>query len=256
MFIWVVLFMQVVQRKKIEELVYEQLLSNIRDGVWKSGKKIPSEMVLCETLGVSRVTLRSAIQRLRSVGIVDVQQGRGTFVSAPNDILSFSNFNSVLDLTVKEFNEISALREALEPTAIRLIMEQGRGVDLSAIESAYFSMCKALKNRDYEEYTQQDYQFHTAIIFACGNDLFVQILHIFREQYFKYFKELNKFMFENTQTSETLIRSSMGPGDSHTMVYNYLTRKITVSPDALVRTFTDGNKKNFERYLRMREQKK
>ena len=132
--------MQVVQRKKIEELVYEQLLSNIRDGVWKSGEKIPSEMVLCETLGVSRVTLRSAIQRLRSVGIVDVQQGRGTFVSAPNDILSFSNFNSVLDLTVKEFNEISALREALEPTAIRLIMEQGRGVDLSAIESAYFSM--------------------------------------------------------------------------------------------------------------------
>ena len=245
--------MQLVQKKKIDEMVYEQLLYNIREGVWKSGQKIPSEPVLCDDLGVSRITLRSAIQRLRSIGLLDVRQGKGTFVTAPDDMLSFSDFNSVLDLMEKEFNEISALREALEPTSIRLIMEQGRRADLSAIESAYFSMRDALMRLDYEEYTRQDYQFHASTILASGNDIFIQILHIFRDQYFKYFKELNKFMFENTQTSAALQRSSMGPGDSHTMVYNYLTRKISISPDALVRTFTDGNKKNFARYLRNRE---
>ena len=180
--------MQPIQKKKIDELVYEQLLSNIREGVWKEGDKIPSEPELCTELGISRVTLRSSIQKLQSIGLLNVRQGKGTFVTSPNDMLSFSDINGVLDLTEKEFNEISALRVALEPTSIRLILEQGKNADISAVETAYFAMKKALEAFDYEEYTQQDYQFHAATIIASKNDIFIQILNIFHNQYFKYFK--------------------------------------------------------------------
>ena len=67
--------MQHIQKKKKDELVYEQLYNNIKNNVWKVGEKIPPEPELCESLGVSRVTLRSAIQRLRSVGLIEVMQG-------------------------------------------------------------------------------------------------------------------------------------------------------------------------------------
>ena len=247
--------MQHIQKKKKDELVYEQLYNNIKNNVWKVGEKIPPEPELCESLGVSRVTLRSAIQRLRSVGLIEVMQGKGTFVTAPDDMLSFSDFSPVLDLTEKDFNEINALREALEPTSMRLIIDQGDKADLSAVEASYFAMKKALQEYDYEEYTRQDYQFHTSIIIASGNDLFIQIINIFQEKYFKYFKELNKFQFENTQTSQSLIQSSLGPGDSHTLVYNYLKGTISISPENLILLFTSGNKKNFSLYLREREKK-
>jgi len=247
--------MEKIQKKKVDELVYEQLFSNIRDGIWKEGDKIPSEPELCNELGISRVTLRSSIQRLQSIGLLNVWQGRGTFVTSPNDMLSFSDFSGVLDLTEKEFNEISSLREALEPTSIRLILAQGKDADIHAVETAYFAMKKAFENFDYEEYTQQDYQFHAATIIASRNDVFIQILNIFHNQYFKYFKELNKFMFENGDISSKLRENSMGPKDSHTLVYRCLKREISVSPATLIETFTSGNKTNFARYLHEREKK-
>lgn len=246
--------MQLVQRKKIDELVYEQLLANIRDGAWQGGEKIPSEPELCEMLGVSRVSVRSAIQRLCTIGLLEARQGRGTFVTLPGDMLSFSDFGSTLDLTEKEFNDITALREALEPVAIELVLARGDDVDLGPIEAAYVAMQKALVDLEYEEYTRQDYQFHTSIIIASGNDLFVQIATIFRDQYFKYLKELNKFMFDDSQASAALVRNALGPSDSHTLVYEHLMRKNNISPVTLVTTCTSGNKKNFERYLRERRQ--
>ena len=85
--------MQPIQKKKIDELVYEQLLSNIREGVWKEGDKIPSEPELCTELGISRVTLRSSIQKLQSIGLLNVRQGKGTFVTSPNDRLFMNCIN-------------------------------------------------------------------------------------------------------------------------------------------------------------------
>ena len=69
--------MQPIQKKKIDELVYEQLLSNIREGVWKEGDKIPSEPELCTELGISRVTLRSSIQKLQSIRVAECPTRQG-----------------------------------------------------------------------------------------------------------------------------------------------------------------------------------
>ena len=88
---------------------------------------------------MSRVTVRAAIQRLQAIGLVEVKHGKGTYVVKPEEIYDMSNFERELDLTEKEFNEINALREAIEIQSIRLIMQQER-VDLEAIGSAYFGI--------------------------------------------------------------------------------------------------------------------
>lgn len=242
--------MRLVHKKKIDELVYEQLLANIREGVWSAGEKIPSEPELCDMMGVSRVSVRSAIQRLVSVGLLEAKQGKGTFVTVPADMLSFTDFDSALDLSEKEFEEITALRRALEPITIELVKSRASAADLGIIESACLGMKKALKELDYQEYTRQDYKFHTSIIIASGNDLFIQIATIFRDHYFKYFKELNKFMFDGSEASAALIERASGPEDSHTLVYEYLMGRNSISPVTLVTTCTSGNEANFARYMR------
>jgi GntR family transcriptional regulator len=54
----------------------------IQDGVYAHGACLPPERELSETLGVSRVTLRRAIESLAREGVVSVRQGSGTFVGA------------------------------------------------------------------------------------------------------------------------------------------------------------------------------
>ena len=57
---------------------------NIRNGNWTVGEKIPSENQLCEELGVSRVSVRSALQQFIALGILESVHGKGTFVTETN----------------------------------------------------------------------------------------------------------------------------------------------------------------------------
>lgn len=54
----------------------------IARGVWVQGQRIPSLEQLMEEFGVSRMTLRQAIEVLSREGLVAAERGRGTFVSA------------------------------------------------------------------------------------------------------------------------------------------------------------------------------
>lgn len=56
--------------------------AQIRDGQWKAGEALPAERQLCERLGISRVTLRQAVDALVEQGLVTRRQGAGTFVTS------------------------------------------------------------------------------------------------------------------------------------------------------------------------------
>jgi GntR family transcriptional regulator len=59
--------------------VYLVLRENIRNGVYGAGS-IPTESELCTSFGVSRITIKRAMQELTKEGLVVRQRGRGTFV--------------------------------------------------------------------------------------------------------------------------------------------------------------------------------
>jgi DNA-binding LacI/PurR family transcriptional regulator len=61
--------------------VREYFLDGIRSGRWKEGESLPSENQLAETLQVSRITIKRALEDLVQDGLVYRIQGRGTFLS-------------------------------------------------------------------------------------------------------------------------------------------------------------------------------
>lgn len=64
--------------------LYETLADKIRTNIWKPGDRLPTERALCDAYGVSRVTVRSTLQRLELDGYIHRRQGCGTFVSIPH----------------------------------------------------------------------------------------------------------------------------------------------------------------------------
>lgn len=65
------------------EKVEEVLAAEIAGGELRPGDRLPSEDELLARFGVSRITVRRAIQNLVQRGVVEIQRGRGTFVLAP-----------------------------------------------------------------------------------------------------------------------------------------------------------------------------
>jgi GntR family transcriptional regulator len=57
------------------------LREKITSGAFESGEKMPTESELIEEYGVSRITVRQALQALSDDGLIERKQGRGTLVS-------------------------------------------------------------------------------------------------------------------------------------------------------------------------------
>ena len=66
--------------------VYQQIASDILARIsqeeWCIGDKLPSEGELSEEYSASRVTIRQALAKLESEGLIDKQRGKGTFVKS------------------------------------------------------------------------------------------------------------------------------------------------------------------------------
>lgn len=60
---------------------YKQLLKEIRDGVWKTGDRLPADMVFAKKLGINHLTLKKAMIRLAAEGYLTRTRGLGTFVA-------------------------------------------------------------------------------------------------------------------------------------------------------------------------------
>jgi GntR family transcriptional regulator len=105
-------------QQPLYEQVYDELAARIATD-WRPGSRLPSERALCETLGVSRLTLQRALTLLRSNGLVERGDGRGwrtadTAVSeAPNELVGFSELAFGKGLTP---SSVVLLAEAREST--------------------------------------------------------------------------------------------------------------------------------------------
>ena len=62
--------------------VVDYLRENIASGAWEQASKIPSEVELMSTLGVSRGSIKKAISKLVDEGLLEQIQGKGTYVKS------------------------------------------------------------------------------------------------------------------------------------------------------------------------------
>lgn len=66
---------------KLYTQVLEQVKSMIAQGVYQKGDLLPSEKELIEMMGVSRITVRKALQILSEAGVIETRKGKGSFVA-------------------------------------------------------------------------------------------------------------------------------------------------------------------------------
>ena len=120
--------------------IYSQLASwietNIASGEWQSEYKIPGEVELSKSLGVSRGSLRKAIGILIEKGLVVQIHGKGTFVSEPVNSQSFAGRLSVYqDLVLMG---VPFTTEVLEQRIIPAPDKEAHRLDISPAEAVFY----------------------------------------------------------------------------------------------------------------------
>ncbi|MGO5021555.1 FadR/GntR family transcriptional regulator [Lawsonibacter sp. LCP25S3_G6] len=158
--------------RQTAETLYRIIVAEGRVG---PGDKLPNELELSRELGVSRATLREAIQALTMQGVLEVHRGRGTFVSRQVGELEDFGFRT-LDGVRGKLRDLFELRAMFEPGVAALACARASREELTEI----LSLGKDVEDciRSGRDRTQADRDFHAAIVRATHNEFMMRLLPI------------------------------------------------------------------------------
>lgn len=170
------------QRLKLSDQIAEQLEGMIADGTLKPGERLPAERQLSERLGISRPSLREAIQKLSSKGLLTTRQGGGTFVA---ESLS-SSFSSPLLALLKdqpdaEFATLE-VRKELEGVAAFNAASRATEDERERIWTSFNRMAEVQRSHATSvDKLHVDADFHMSIIESAHNIVLLHFMHAVRD---------------------------------------------------------------------------
>lgn len=194
-----------VQKQNVVNEVFEQIRQKLIAGDWAPGSRLPSEQVLCSTLNVSRVSVRSAVQRLRDLGVVITRQGSGSYISEDFTPQTLNNrLHPVMNLSKEEFHDMMVFRQTVEFKCMELAVIHATPEDILDLEQALNRML--VNKNDYKKYSEADFDFHLAIAKASQNKVFYNVMLSIKESYYYYLEELNRALGITIESVDTHIK--------------------------------------------------
>lgn len=213
-----------IKNVSVTNQVVDYLKENIESGEWKVGEKIPSENQMVEELGVSRSSIRTALQHLIGLGVLKSYQGKGTFLINSQVENWNETENKITSEDCKDISKVLEFRRILEPEVCRLAVKNCTEETIAALE-VYLEQMKMFQG-DKPKFVRADLKFHEVICRTSGNPLLEKSLHKVFVETRKNHEQMNElFGYESGLYHHTAILEAFRDRDAegaHDRMYNHL----------------------------------
>ncbi len=194
------------------EASVDSLKAFIDAGGYAPGDRLPAERDLIGALGMTRTTLRRALEALEHEGLIWRHVGKGTFLAEPKsarDVLELPDIGHHLTPV-----KVMRARLSIEPAIAREAAVNASGRAVAQIMQAVESCEQA---ETWAEYEAHDDAFHHAVAVASDNLLLVTL-----------YDQMNKV--QRNVAWRRVVRESIRPPRSHTSFEEH--RKIAAAVEA------------------------
>ena len=172
--------------RKIPEMVYKQLVSLITKGHLRPGEKLPSERTMATELGVSRQSIREAIYRATTAGLIEVRQGEGTFILSSFKGNMREPLSILLTEQAEKVFEFLEIRKLIECWCAERAAEAATPADLKKMQGLVKKMEKVKPSESAWE--KADLEFHSFIAAATHNVLAMHVMEGLKDSFDTYFR--------------------------------------------------------------------
>lgn len=189
-----------------EGLLSERVAGHLRrlidEGTLAPGERLPGERQLAESLKVSRVSVRAALQCLKAEGYLEARQGGGTKVLSTASNLK-APLTGLVIRSARNLRDLVELRILLEGWAARRAAEKRDPRALQGMEEAVRSMeADAKRKRTVED----DLAFHKALARGADSAVYDHIHAVFGDVMAEMVTLLRQSVYETADEAKRLTR--------------------------------------------------
>lgn len=165
---------QPIKPKKVSSQIAEQIRSSILAGEFTPGEKLPPERELAELFGVSRPSVREALNLLASSGLVESYQGGGTVVKSLVELSPGSPLSDLIKGEQSRALDVIEVRKGMEAWTAYYAAQRALPEDLRRMEQIVLEMERNLAGMIPSQ--DLDANFHVTIALATHNVVWLHLM--------------------------------------------------------------------------------
>ncbi len=165
---------QPIKPKKVSSQIADQIRSSILAGEFAPGDKLPPERELAEMFGVSRPSVREALNMLASAGLVMSYQGGGTVVLSLVETAAGNPLMELIRIEQERALDVIEVRKGMESWTAYYAAERALPEDLRRLEEIVDGMRRNLDGVKPSE--DLDANFHIVIARSTHNIVWLHLM--------------------------------------------------------------------------------
>lgn len=163
-----------IKPKKVSSQIAEQIRSSILAGEFNPGDKLPPERELAELFGVSRPSVREALNILAAAGLVESYQGGGTVVKSLVETTTGPPLSELIKAERERALDVIEVRKSMEAWTAYYAAQRALPEDVRRLEAIVTEM---ERNLDEMKSSQDlDANFHIVIAQATHNVVWLHMM--------------------------------------------------------------------------------
>jgi GntR family transcriptional repressor for pyruvate dehydrogenase complex len=194
-----------IKPKKISAQIAEQIRSSIMSGEFAPGDRLPPERELAEMFGVSRPSVREALNILAASGLVEAYQGGGTIVRSLMESSSGNSLTDMIRMEQARALDVIEVRKCMESWTAYYAAQRALPEDLRKLEDIVDAMEGNLTGMKPSE--DLDANFHIVIAKATHNIVWLHMM----QSIFDAMKEFQQSVWRAVYLTD----------DDHRMLYGH-----------------------------------
>lgn len=205
----------ILYNESLSEKVLLWFQQELSEGNFRPGSELPSERVLCETLGVGKSSIREALKMLQVAGVVEICQGKRTRVCQN------LNFGIMLPIMFNMISQTTSVKELydfriiFDKSTTEMAMQRATDEDIARLEQELERFETLVK--DNSATVEDDLEFHKIILDICKNNFVKEIGNIIFEIFVNPLKHMESYNAEKGLADHQKILNAFKSKDKKNM---------------------------------------
>lgn len=165
-------------RERLPDRLARRIRLMIQSGARGEGDRLPAIGEMARRFGVGHQSVREALKKLETMGVVQIRHGSGVYVSHHDQVVVLSNPDHASDVSEKAMLELLRARMPLE---VQSALDAARNAKPEQLREMRRVLALAAAEHDEDKLNTLNIQFHRLISVASGNAVLIQLVDVLHE---------------------------------------------------------------------------